>query len=190
MGSPDGETSISDGFALARELFADDGEGTRTNAAKVVLFVSDGEQTVDAADDKTLFQTAVDAAQLVKDLPATVFAWGVGDKVSLATLQAIATSPSKARPVTTILSKDVAGLVDYLGQLEAAVCNESPPASPPPPSPPPPSPSPPPPSPSPPPPSPSPPPPSPPTPLTPPPSPSPPPPITPPPPLPPPPSEP
>merc|ERR1712085_80075 len=160
MGSPDGETSISDGFALARELFADDGEGSRTNAAKVVLFVSDGEQTVDAADDKTLFQTAVDAAQLVKDLPATVFAWGVGDDVSFATLQAIATSPSDANAVTAVFSKDVAGLVDYLGQLEAAVCNESPPASPPPsPSPPPPSPSPPPPSP--PPPSPSPPPPSP-----------------------------
>eukprot|EP00964_Phaeocystis_antarctica_P017680 scaffold9783_cov57-Phaeocystis_antarctica.AAC.1 len=142
--SADGETSISDGFALARELFADDGNGSRTNAAKIVLFVSDGEQTVDAADDKTLFQTAVDAAQLVKDLPATVFAWGVGDNVSLATLKAIATSPSDVNAVTAVLSKDVAGLVDYLAQLEAAVCNESPHASPPPPSPPPPSPSPPP----------------------------------------------
>ena len=59
--SADGETSISDGFALARELFADDGNGSRTNAAKIVLFVSDGEQTVDKADGRTLLQTAVDA---------------------------------------------------------------------------------------------------------------------------------
>ena len=125
--SPDGETSISDGFALARELFADDGEGTRTNATKIVLFVSDGEQTVDAADDKTLFQTAVDAAQLVKDLPATVFAWGIGERVSLTTLQAIATSPSKARPDTAVRAVDVDGLKHYLALLEAAVCNESPP---------------------------------------------------------------
>ena len=77
--SPDGETSISDGFALARELFADDGAGTRTDAAKIVLFFSDGEQTNDNVDNKTLFQTAVHAAQLVKDLPATVFAWGASE---------------------------------------------------------------------------------------------------------------
>ena len=71
--------SISDGFALARELFADDGAGTRTDAAKIVLFFSDGEQTNDNVDNKTLFQTAVHAAQLVKDLPATVFAWGASE---------------------------------------------------------------------------------------------------------------
>ena len=163
--SADGETSISDGFALARDLFTDDGNGSRANAAKIVLFISDGEQTVDRAVNSTLFQTAVDAALLVKKIPAAVFAWGIGGKVSLATLQAIATSPSKASPYTAILADDVAELRAYLAQLEGAVCNESPPASPPPPSPPPPSPSPPPPSPSPPPPSPSPPPPPPPSPM-------------------------
>ena len=125
--SADGETSISDGFALARSLFAEAGDGYRPNAAKIVLFVSDGEQTVDQADGRTLAQTAIDAALLVKEIPATVFAWGIGDKVSLATLKAIATSPSNANMVTVILSQNVADLEDYLAQLEAAVCNESPP---------------------------------------------------------------
>jgi len=49
--SPDGATSISDGFELARELFL---EGGRTGAAKIVLFLSDGDQTVDAKVDSTL----------------------------------------------------------------------------------------------------------------------------------------
>eukprot|EP00964_Phaeocystis_antarctica_P064528 scaffold38828_cov45-Phaeocystis_antarctica.AAC.1 len=126
-------TSISDGFDLARELFADDGGGTRTNAAKIVLFISDGEQSVDAAPGKTLRQTAIDAAQLVKDLPAAVFAWGIGG-ANLTTLEEIATSPSKASPHTAVIEADVAQLRAYLALLEGAVCNESPPASPPPPS--------------------------------------------------------
>ena len=36
-----GQTSISDGFARAQQLFADDG---RVNATKIILFLSDGEQ--------------------------------------------------------------------------------------------------------------------------------------------------
>ena len=140
----DGKTSISDGFEAVRQLFADDG---RVGATKIVLLVSDGEQTVDAAPGKTLLQTAIDAASLVKDLPATVFAWGLGTKVSLSMLQDIATEPSKATPYTAILADDVAELRTYLALLEAASCNESPPSSPPPLSPPPPSPPPPPPSP-------------------------------------------
>ena len=72
--SADGKTSISDGFKAAQQLFADDG---RVGATKVVLLVSDGEQTVDAAPGKTLLETAVDAAALVKGDGATVFAWGL-----------------------------------------------------------------------------------------------------------------
>jgi hypothetical protein len=183
--SADGKTSISDGFEAAQQLFADDG---RVGATKIVLLVSDGEQTVDAAPGKTLLETAVDAAALVKGDGATVFAWGFGDKVSSATLEQIATDSSKV-----ILAQELAELTGTLVLLEAAVCNESPALPPPPlapspapslttpspsPSPPPPSPSPLPPSPSPLPPSPSPPPPSPspPPPMPPPPSPSPPPP--------------
>ena len=49
--SADGKTSISDGFEAARQLFADD---SRPGATKIVLLVSDGEQTVDAAPGKTL----------------------------------------------------------------------------------------------------------------------------------------
>jgi hypothetical protein len=59
------------------------------------VLVSDGEQTVDAAPGKTLLETAVDAAALVKGDGATVFAWGFGDKVSSATLEQIATDSSK-----------------------------------------------------------------------------------------------
>ena len=158
--SADGQTSISDGLEAARQLFADD---SRVGATKIVLLVSDGEQTVDVAPFKTPEQTAVDAAALVKGDGATVFAWGFGDKVSNTTLQHIATDSSKA-----IVTREIGGLWSSLGMLEATFCNESPPSSPPPspspspsPSPPPPPPSAPPPSPSPLPPSPSPPPPSP-----------------------------
>ena len=114
--SANGSTSISDGFGVARQLFLDDGNGTRKNATRVVLFLSDGEQTVDKAFNRTLFQTAVDAAKLVKDQGATVFAWGFGN-VSVATLEQIATDPSKA-----ILVQNISELNSYLGQLEAAVC--------------------------------------------------------------------
>ena len=110
-----GWTSISDGFEAARQLFAD---GGRVGATKVVLLVSGGEQTVDAAPGLLPWQTAVDAAALVKGQGATVFAWGFGDRVSLTTLQYIATDPSEA-----ILEQDVAAFTSYLGLLEAAVCN-------------------------------------------------------------------
>ena len=148
--SPDGPTSISSGFDLTHELL----NNARDGADRVVLFLSDGEQTVDKADGKTLNQTAIEAAQRVKDLGAKVFAWGFGD-VSVGTLKAIASDDSKVQ-----FMDDVFKLAEYLISLEAEVCNESPPSLPP--SPLPPSPSLPPSSPSPPPPSPSPPPPSPP----------------------------
>ena len=143
--SPDGPTSISDGFELARELFL---EGGRTGAARIVLFLSDGEQTVDAKVNTTLYQTAVDAANSVKALPATVFAWGFGRLVGAATLEKIATDRSKA-----FLGEELGSLRIRLAELQATVCTAPPPTlpppspSPPPPSPPPPSPSPPPPSP-------------------------------------------
>eukprot|EP00964_Phaeocystis_antarctica_P027380 scaffold15446_cov64-Phaeocystis_antarctica.AAC.4 len=70
-----GKTSISDGFEAARQLFKE----SRPSAAKVLLLLSDGEQTVDAASNRTLLQTAVDAAALLKEEGVTVFAWGFGD---------------------------------------------------------------------------------------------------------------
>jgi len=118
----DGKTSISDGFEAARQLFDDDG---RVGATKIVLLVSDGEQTVDAAPGKTLVQTVVDSAMLVKGNGVTVFAWGFGSKVSLTTLKQIATDPSKA-----ILAQDLVELKSSLGVLEAAVCKPPPPPSP------------------------------------------------------------
>ena len=127
----DGPTSISDGFELARQLFEDDGDGTRSDAERIVLFLSDGEQTVDKAVNRTLAQTAIDAAQRVRDLPATVFAWGFGD-VSNDTLRRIGTEPSMLNPMTVLLEPNVTALRAYLSLLEAAVCNESPPSSPPP----------------------------------------------------------
>eukprot|EP00964_Phaeocystis_antarctica_P107761 scaffold72427_cov63-Phaeocystis_antarctica.AAC.1 len=102
----DGQTSISDGFEAAGQLFANDG---RMGATKIVLLLTDGEQTVDAAPGKTLWQTADDAAALVKGDGVTVFAWGFGSKLSLTTLQHIATVPSEA-----ILAQDIAELTSYL----------------------------------------------------------------------------
>ena len=126
--SAHGQTSISDGFEAAQKLFADDG---RTGAIKIVLLLSDGGQTVDAAPNKTLLQTSLDAAALLKGDGATVFAWGFGHKVSSATLEQIATDPSKA-----VLAQELAELTKTLALLEAAVCNESPSPPPPPASPP------------------------------------------------------
>ena len=117
--SANGKTSISDGFEAARQLFANN---VRVGATKIVLLVSDGEQTVDAAPGKTLLETAVDAAALVKGDGVTVFAWGFGNKLSLATLEQIATDSSKA-----LLAQNVTELTSSLGLLEAAACNESPP---------------------------------------------------------------
>ena len=127
--SADGKTSISGGFEVARELFADDGNGTRTDAAKIVLFVSDGEQSeLFAALDRTPHETALDAAALVKDLPATVFAWGFGNKVSKRTLEQIATDESKV-----VLGQNVSELMSHLGMLQDAACAASPPSNPSPP---------------------------------------------------------
>ena len=120
--SADGPTSISDGLDAARQLFADD---SRPGATKIVLLVSDGEQTVDAAPFKTPEQTAIDASALVKGDGATVFAWGFKADVNTgleATLKQIATDSSKA-----ILVQTVAELTGYLGKIKAAVCNKSPP---------------------------------------------------------------
>ena len=116
--SADGRTSMSDGFEAARQLFANN---VRVGATKIVLLVSDGEQTVDAAPGKTLLETAVDAAALVKGDGVTVFAWGFG-KAELTTLERNATDPS-----TAIVVEDVGTLGGYVLELEAAVCNESPP---------------------------------------------------------------
>jgi len=117
--SADGKTSISDGLEAAGQLFADDG---RVGATKIVLLVSDGEQSEQfAAPGKTPLQTVIDAAELVKGRGVTVFAWGFGKKVSLATLQQIASDNSKA-----ILANVILELMSYLSQFEADVCNGSP----------------------------------------------------------------
>ena len=125
----DGKTSISDGFEAAGRLFNNHG---RVGASKLLLFVTDGEQSVDAAPGKTLWQTAVDAAALVKGSGVTVFAWGFGTRLSLATLEHIATDPAKA-----ILAQDVLELASYLELLQivsicnTVVCHCSPPSPPP-----------------------------------------------------------
>ena len=49
-----GENSISDGFQAAGQLFNDSREG----ATKVLLLLTDGRQTVDAAPGKSLLHTA------------------------------------------------------------------------------------------------------------------------------------
>ena len=113
--SADGKTSISSGFEGAGQLFADD---DRVGSTKIVLLISDGEQSDEfAAPGKTPSETAIDAAELVKGSGVTVFAWGIG-KVSLETLKKIASDPSKA-----ILANFMSELMSYLGQLQADVCH-------------------------------------------------------------------
>ena len=123
-----GETSISDGFRAAGQLFNDSREG----ATKVLLLLTDGRQTVDAAPGKSLLHTAIEAAAHVKGSGVTVFAWGFGTRLSLATLEHIATDPAKA-----ILAQDVLELASYLELLQivsicnTVVCHCSPPSPPP-----------------------------------------------------------
>ena len=117
-----GSTSISSGFLMTRQLFADH---ARVNATKIVLLLSDGQDG-----------GAVAAAALVKGDNVTVFAWGFGG-ANLVQLEQLASDPSKA-----VLGTNLTDLASYLEPLQAAVCAVPPPSLPPP-SPPPPSPSPP-----------------------------------------------
>merc|ERR1740139_1960031 len=128
---PRGSTSISDGIVAARQLFmarqlvANEG---RPAATKIVLLLSDGEQTTDKAPGKTAMQTAVDAAALARAEGITLFAWGFGG-VSESTLRQIASDPSKA-----IYATNLAELRSYLADLQVAACEvKLPPPSPPPP---------------------------------------------------------
>ena len=126
---PGGSTSISDGFARARQLFADN---RRPNSTKLMLLLSDGEQTTDATPGKTPTETAVDAAALVKGDGVTVFAWGFGDGVSEATLRQIATVGPQGQPFA-IRATNLAELRSYLAPLLLAACAITiPPPSPPP----------------------------------------------------------
>ena len=117
--SADGETSISDGIKAAQQLLYQSG---RKQATKVMLIVSDGEQTIDAAPGKTLLQTAVNAAVAVKKSGVRVFSWGFGTGVSLALLQQMATYTSEPWAIT---AKDVTDLKSSLVLLEAALCHVS-----------------------------------------------------------------
>jgi hypothetical protein len=117
-----GLTSISSGFLMTRQLFADH---ARVNATKIALLLSDGQDG-----------GAVAAAALVKGDHVTVFAWGFGG-AHMAELQQLASDPSKA-----VLGTNLFDLTSYLAPLQAAVCALPPPSLPPsPPPPPPPSPS-------------------------------------------------
>jgi uncharacterized protein YegL len=162
-----GMTSISDGLTMARNVL--DGPGNRAATAnRVIMLLSDGQQTVDG-DDNT-------AIAIASHLKATgnlsIFAVGFGGAVEM-TLQAIASAPADQY---AFLGQNIQEVEAYFAETFCSLAMSprpppSPPALPPPslpppspppssPSPLPPSPSPP--SPSPPPPSPSPPPPSPP----------------------------
>ena len=110
-----GPTSISGGFEAAENLLAN----ARSGATKIVLFLSDGEQSEEfAAPGKTPRQTAIDAATRVKDQGATVFAWGFGNKVNETTLMKIASDESKAH-----LEQNLTKLTSYLNTLPE-VCAE------------------------------------------------------------------
>ena len=101
-----GGTSMSDGIARARQLFA---AGGRADATKIILLLSDGRPNN--------VRTAVDAASRAKGEGITVFAWGFGG-VDWGTLRQIATDPSKA-----FRTNNLAGLSDHLAGLHAVLCN-------------------------------------------------------------------
>ena len=112
-----GGTSISSGFLMTRQLFADH---ARVNATKIALLLSDGQDG-----------GAVAAAALVKGDHVTVFAWGFG-RANLVELKQLASDPDKA-----VLGTNIFDLTSYLAPLQAAVCALPPPSLPPSPPPPP-----------------------------------------------------
>ena len=116
--SAGGQTSISDGIKAAQQLLYTSG---RKHATKVMLIIADGEQTTDAAPDKTPLQTTVDAAVAVKKSGVRVFSWGFG-VVQRSTMQQMATHTSEP---WAILAKDVTDLTSSLALLEAALCHVS-----------------------------------------------------------------
>ena len=101
-----GMTSISDGLARAHTEFVN---YHRAGATKIVLTLSDGDQTTDCSPSCT--QAPIDAADALKADGITIFSWGFGG-VSVATLEAIASDPSKAK-----YSADLAGLDTYVAAL-------------------------------------------------------------------------
>ena len=111
-----GGTSITAGFEAAGQLLTT----SRPGATQIVLLFSDGQQDHELGGSKA----AIDSADLVKASGVTVFAWGIG-KADTDTMKQIATDASKAISVKTI-----GELSAYLAELEAAVCNESPPPPP------------------------------------------------------------
>ena len=88
-----GATSISDGLTKAQDEYD---AHARADAERIVLLLSDGEQTVDCVTDEHCSQTAILASLPLKAAGATIFAWGFGD-ITEETLQGIASDPSKAR---------------------------------------------------------------------------------------------
>ena len=140
----DGATSISDGLTMAQGVFEGvvDGVavgGARQGAPRVVLLVSDGDQTKESedclelnpvlglVDDVTRCRAAAIAASTpLKAAGATVFSWGFA-KVNLATLQGIASDPDKA-----LLTGTVQELQNFVNQLIVDACVSPNPSTPPP----------------------------------------------------------
>ena len=112
--SPDGKTSISNGLNLAGELLGE----ARVSATRVVLLLSDGEQSEDLGGSAE----AIAAAQNLSKVTDKVFAWGFGDSLSNATLIAIAGDESRVQ-----FTDDVSELFDFLAALLDYVCNDPPP---------------------------------------------------------------
>ena len=131
---------LADGLQMARDQFAC---CYNRGASKLVLLLSDGEQTVCSdgsimhgggacPDGNTPTQTAVAKAGETKDGGVTIFAWGFGG-ANEATLQQIASDPEKA-----IFETKLSELRGHLRELRQDACAVSlPPPSPPPPGPPP-----------------------------------------------------
>ena len=120
-----GGTSISAGFEAAVPLL----NNSRAGATQIVLLFSDGKQDYDHGGSNA----AIASADLVKESGVTVFAWGMGENVDKSAMEKIATDASKA-----LFINEIGELSNYTKDLEAAVCNVSPPPPPPMPAPPPP----------------------------------------------------
>lgn len=138
----EGSTSISDGLEMAQLEFD---LRARADAPRVVVVCSDGEQRFDTGDclvpdppnpvlgldeeaqEKTACREAAIAASTpLKAGGATVFSWGFAG-ISLATLEGIASDPSKVR-----LEASIQALQTFVDQLIVEACVSPNPSAPPP----------------------------------------------------------
>jgi len=110
----DGRTNLNDALYLTRtEVFAP-GRGTRPNAVKVTVIVTDGEDNVPVTGTPLTLQNATEC----KNAGIRLIAVGVSDQVNAARLRQIVSDPQRDYYAVT----DFSALENIVSQLTPQIC--------------------------------------------------------------------